>query len=270
MTLTMTRESSPEVPLDVPDLELIEDDDVAFALTLSREIDRIYGRYLGGDLAPADDLGRALRLTGHALIMLRGAVTKGMPAMRIEVAGAQAREMLTVLFGDTVPASGSLVASGGPGSIGLGAPWSTDGSDRFGGAGSALASGGAGRPPLVAAPTPPTHPSEPPVAVPGRLGVTTVAGRLRPVEQFVDGQRLFVRLVLELICYCIVGALIDVPVAVIALFPAEFVPLTAGFVGLPVALWILRRLGPRCLRRPTGAPPSPMTPALQQPSTTHG
>jgi hypothetical protein len=82
---------------------IVEQDDVAFALSLCKEIHRIYGSYQSGELEAGDDSVRlGLLLTSQMLSTLGGAVTKGMPAMRLEVAAAQTREMVAVLFGEPI------------------------------------------------------------------------------------------------------------------------------------------------------------------------
>jgi hypothetical protein len=81
---------------------LVEEDDVAFSLSLCKEIHRIYGSYQSGDLEATDSVHLGLSLTAQVLATLGGAVTKGMPAMRIEVAAAQAREMMAVMFDEPV------------------------------------------------------------------------------------------------------------------------------------------------------------------------
>ena len=78
---------------------LVEEDDVAFTLSLCREVHRIYGRYQEGALTGAEPLQAGLVLTIEMLAALSLRIETGMPAMRITVAAAQTREMLAVLFG---------------------------------------------------------------------------------------------------------------------------------------------------------------------------
>ena len=79
--------------------KLVEEDDVAFSLGLCREIQRIYAAYHDGILTPTDGVRDSLALSLEMLTVLRATVTEGMPAMRLEVAAAQAREIVGVLFG---------------------------------------------------------------------------------------------------------------------------------------------------------------------------
>jgi hypothetical protein len=77
---------------------LVEDDDVAFCLALCLEIRRIYAAYQDGDVTANDSLRSGLNLTIEMFSMLRGTVTDGMPALRLEVGAAQAKEMLVTMF----------------------------------------------------------------------------------------------------------------------------------------------------------------------------
>ncbi len=79
--------------------KLVEEDDVAFSLGLCREIQRIYSAYHDGILTPSDGVRDGVALSLEMLTVLRATVTEGMPAMRLEVAAAQAREIVGVLFG---------------------------------------------------------------------------------------------------------------------------------------------------------------------------
>ena len=81
---------------------LVEEDDVAFSLSLCREIHRIYGSYQAGDLEDNDSVHVGLALAAQVLSTLAGSVSKGMPAMRIEVAWAQTSEMMAVMFGEPI------------------------------------------------------------------------------------------------------------------------------------------------------------------------
>jgi hypothetical protein len=108
---------------------LIEEDDVAFTLGLCREIYRIYGTYQDGDLGSTEGVRAGLVVTIEMLAALRNTVTEGMPAMRIEVAAAQTREMMATLFGERLPSKRLRAASqdrlrlwGGQASPSLAAP----------------------------------------------------------------------------------------------------------------------------------------------------
>lgn len=78
---------------------LVEEDDVAFSLSVCREVHRIYGEYQDGGLSVDDRLHAGLVVTVEMLAALSQSVVDGMPAMRITVAAAQTREMLAVMFG---------------------------------------------------------------------------------------------------------------------------------------------------------------------------
>jgi hypothetical protein len=78
---------------------LVEEDDVAFTLSLCREVHRIYGRYQEAAQPGSEPLQAGLVLTIEMLAVLSLRIETGMPAMRITVAAAQTREMLAVLFG---------------------------------------------------------------------------------------------------------------------------------------------------------------------------
>jgi hypothetical protein len=79
---------------------LVEEDDVAFTLSLCREVYRIYGGYQEGAFVASDPLHAGLVMTMEMLAGLSRIVTVGMPAMRVTVAAAQTREMLAVMFDD--------------------------------------------------------------------------------------------------------------------------------------------------------------------------
>lgn len=81
---------------------IVEQDDVAFSLSLCREIHRIYGSYQSGELEADDSVRLGLLLSAQMLSTLADAVTKGMPAMRLDVAAAQTREMVAVLLGEPI------------------------------------------------------------------------------------------------------------------------------------------------------------------------
>ena len=85
---------------------LVEEDDVAFSLSLCREVNRLYGLYEQGRMKPSRQLEGGLMVSIEMLALVARSVTTGMPAMRITVAGAQLREMMSVLF-DADPFTGA-------------------------------------------------------------------------------------------------------------------------------------------------------------------
>jgi hypothetical protein len=87
-----------EMPAIRSAVTIVEQEDVAFALGLCREVHRIYGDYLEGRVYSNEPLEAGLMMTIEMLAILSGSVDSGMPAMRIGVAAAQVTEMLSVLF----------------------------------------------------------------------------------------------------------------------------------------------------------------------------
>jgi hypothetical protein len=77
---------------------LVEEDDVAFTLSLCREVHRLYGEYVSSGLPATDSLKAGLMMTVEMLAILSNGVESGMPAMRITVAAAQVSEILAVMF----------------------------------------------------------------------------------------------------------------------------------------------------------------------------
>jgi hypothetical protein len=86
--------------IEPPGFTLVEEDDVAFGLSLCREVHRIYGDYQETRLEATDSVLAGLALTYEMLSALGSSMRGGMPSMRIQVASAQTREMLAVLFGE--------------------------------------------------------------------------------------------------------------------------------------------------------------------------
>ena len=91
---TETVEALPQVA----GVTLVEEDDVAFSLSLCREVHRVYGEYLASGLPATDSLKAGLMMTVEMLAVLSNSVQSGMPAMRITVAAAQVTELLAVIF----------------------------------------------------------------------------------------------------------------------------------------------------------------------------
>ena len=197
---------------------LVEEDDVAFSLTLCREIHRIYGTYHEGELKADETVKAGLLLTGEMLSAIRRTVRDGMPAMRIEVAEAQVREMMAILFGQVLPARKDRNRTNRQ----MG-PAVTDLRDR------------ALRPrtpnPVSCAPlrelaqrseaAPAARPE--PELPPARPAVPAPRPRRRAAP-------VVARVAATLIGCVAVAVLINVPLAVLALYPNEMAPLGAGFV----------------------------------------
>ena len=187
-------------------LKLVEEDDVAFTLALSREVHRLYGCYQDGSLPASESVWAGLDLSRRMTLMLRSTVRAGMPALRLEVMAAQTREMLAVLFGEAP----SHTAVRGLGSSHLSQP--------------AVAS-------LGSAPLP-TDTVEP-----GLIPVRSRLGGLRPSVAAVT------RVAMGLVLCVVVAVAIDVPIAVMALFPSDLSLLIGVYGGIAVAaaLWRHRR-----------------------------
>ncbi len=108
--LQLSEPKSLEPMVEPHGFKLVEEDDVAFSLGLCREIQRIYSSYHEGVLTPTEGVRDGLTLSLEMVAVLTATVTEGMPALRLEVASAQAREMVGVLFGMS-RADRNLIAS---------------------------------------------------------------------------------------------------------------------------------------------------------------
>jgi hypothetical protein len=222
---------APISEVDSNGFTLVEEDDVAFTLVLCREVNRIYGNYQDGELVPSENVWAGLSLTLKMLTSLQGAVVDGMPSMRLQVASAQAREMHAVLFGE-------LPSSRGQGRLaGIGAPKET----------------GDGRLAL--------H------QVPAQKQLTSPESAIGTRDQSDDGPRPLdqripvgafqrwrqrwaawlasrsspVRMLIGLAICCVIATLIDVPFAVVALFPSLFIPVAVSSVSAPILIRVLYR-----------------------------
>lgn len=141
--LQLSEPKSLEPTVEPHGFKLVEEDDVAFSLGLCREIQRIYSSYHEGTLTPSDCVRDGLTLSLEMVTLLTATVTEGMPALRLEVASAQAREMVAVLFGMS-SADRNLIASQARRKLTrMAAPgWGDPGHNPAG-----LGSGGAPKPP---------------------------------------------------------------------------------------------------------------------------
>jgi hypothetical protein len=141
---------------------------------------------------------------------LQGAVTDGMPALRLVVAAAQAREMMAVTFGDTA--------------LGSGAPLGA----QLRKASVAAVLDQVGQPEQAGCPPAEDHDDDRPSGLP------------RPLRWFRRLPRP-ARVLAGLVGLLAVAGLIDLPFTVLALFPGLFVPLVSAFVCIPLAVYALRR-----------------------------
>jgi hypothetical protein len=221
---------------------LVEEDDVAFSLTVCREIYRIYATYQDGELFATEPVRAGLSLTMEMFATLQNTVTEGMPALRIEVAAAQTREMMAALFGQGLPSKRTGTAP------------QDRGRSRGRQASLCLAStngNGVGR---WAAPESvnghhkelpePIHPAPIPSAV------TPAPDQANPYlhdrwSAFWRRQKLVVRVAATLLACCFVAVLIDVPFTILAVFPNLLIPLTVAFVVADVCRLLYRMKRPR-------------------------
>lgn len=199
---------------------LVEEDDVAFTLSLCREIYRIYGTYQDGDLAADETVRTGLLLTVEMFSALKRGVRDGMPAMRIEVAEAQVREMMATLFGQLVPGRKERPRARQVG------PSVTDLRDRS--LGTPVAAAAACAPLRELA----ERSEEPPAVLPDPEVPSPPVPETRPRPR---AWKVAAKVVATLVGCVVVAVLINVPLAVLALFPNEVAPIGAGFVVAGVA-----------------------------------
>jgi hypothetical protein len=212
---------------------LVEEDDVAFTMALCREIHRLYGSYQEGDLPLTEQVWAGLNLSQTAVVTLRSTINSGMPSMRLDVAAAQAREMLAVLFGAEAMAqrptfrtkkvdSGieptkSVTSVHPSGARALPSPVESD-----------LAV------PTVAVPTF----AVPTLAV-STLAVPTLADRWNAVW---TRRSLLIRFVTGLVGCLLLAVAVDIPLTVLALFPDHLTVLCVVYALAVIAAWLRRRL----------------------------
>jgi hypothetical protein len=204
---------------------LIEEDDVGFLLALCREINRIYTMYQDGELTPTENVWAGVNLTLTMLSCLQGTVLAGMPAMRLQVAAAQAREMNAVLFGRQASTN------------------RMNGHKAVADPGMATGQGSS----MLPFPSRSGSFDNEAAAAPSGLRPSTVS-RLPWRDRgrtFVAGRSTVTRLVLGLMSCVLVAVLIDVPLTVMALFPGLLLPLAACFIGVPLVARLVRRFWPR-------------------------
>jgi hypothetical protein len=200
-------------------LKLVEEDDVAFTLALSREVHRLYGSYQEGELSASEDLRDGLDVARRMVLMLQSIVNAGMPAMRLEVMASQTREMLAVLFGE-VP-TGKAVRGGGsgratrPGQVpaSLGQPSWPSSVIESGGRPRLEPARSAGSPDLAA------PPSVQPALVARPAGIGRLSHAVSAAAQVVRW----------LVLCGLVAVAIDAPIAVMALFPSHLSVLAGGY-----------------------------------------
>lgn len=229
---------------------LVEEDDVAFSISLCREINRIYGSYESGELEADHSVHLGLSLTVQMLARMSSAVTKGMPAMRIEVASAQTREMMTVLFGESLlPQKGRAARRQVEGRctrpIGtasdLTAPKAITATNNFFYGDISL---GAQQRPSEISPSSSPYPA----ASPAHLDAPPVPD-VRPTrspltERFSHwfaARPLMIRILLGMLGCGLSAVMIDVPIVVLLLFSNLLAPLSIGYGAIAVAAWWANR-----------------------------
>jgi hypothetical protein len=241
-----TQDLPAKTPKDLansPGFTVVEDDDVAFGVALSREVHRIYGLYMADELPATDSVQAGLMLTMEMFTTLQNSVTDGMPALRLQVGSAQVREMLGTLFGYDLPtrrsrelppdrqrarvhrSSRSIATHTARHAIERPSPGPVQ-DDR-----KELVEQNPSAP-LQETNVPPATAS----ATAGEISAP-LAGASRPggLAQYWEKQPLLVQVVATLVGIVLAALLIDAPFAIVALFPNYLFPLTALFVGVFVA-----------------------------------
>jgi hypothetical protein len=222
---------------------VVEDDDVAFGVALSREIHRIYGIYMADELPATDSVRAGLMLTMEMFTTLQNSVTDGMPALRLQVGAAQVREMLGTLFGYDLPtrrsreltpdghrarvhrSSRSIATHTARHAIDRQSPGPVQGDRKE------LVE----QNPPVSIPeviVPPETPATPEQEI---VAPSAGASRSGPLARNWERQPLPVQVVATLVGIVLAASLIDAPFAIVALFPNYFFPLAAVFIGVFLA-----------------------------------
>jgi hypothetical protein len=240
--MTLTPES-PKPIVESPGFTLIEDDDVAFTVSLCREIHRIYGDYQAGALEATDSVRAGLNLTMQTFAALQNTVIDGMPALRLEVGAAQAREMMAALFGEGLPYRRSRGVPARNRICGRGYTPSYTGRS-----GHQVASGPTAEvEPVVVNELVEQNPTEAivePLASatwPEQTAVEAAASVARSSRS----RRVFRTVLMTLaglIAICLAAVLINVPFAILALYPNHFVPLSLAFVGFALVAGLASRI----------------------------
>jgi hypothetical protein len=229
----------PGVPVaDEDGFTLVEEDDVAFTLALCREIHRLYGSYEDNELPADEAVWAGLDLTRQMVSTLQSSVTSGMPSMRLQVAAAQVREMLAVLFADEPVRQKSGIRGGGqetrldqparPAALApLAVPVPTAVPAQL--------------PTAVDAP-PPSRPESylpPPESTwPGVASdqIVTEPHQSRTVALWND-LPVVVRLITGVVLCCVAGALLNVPVVIMALFPNHLTIIGIVYAAIGLRVW---------------------------------
>ena len=226
---------------------LVEEDDVAFSLSLCREINRIYGSYQSGDLEGNESVHLGLALTGQILSTLARSVSKGMPAMRIEVAWAQTAEMMAVMFGESIARTKGRFARQQleKGSASVGAV-------QFAPAAAAIAQSGTAPGPACVDLSGSPQEESTPISAPGSNSSQPIAeapgtqhGDRRSFKrclQWAGGRPVWAQLLLGVFGCIATAALIDLPVVLLLLFSNVALQLSTIYaVGAAAGWWVHRK-----------------------------
>jgi hypothetical protein len=234
---------TPKDLVNPPGFTVVEDDDVAFGVAVSREIHRMYGMYMADELPATDSVRAGLMLTTEMFSTLQNTVTDGMPALRLQVGSAQVREMLGALFGYDLPTRRSRELPPDPQRArvhrsrrSIATHTARHAIDRP----SAGAVQGDRKELVEQNPPAPSREatgaheaisaSEPEIGAPAAC--PSQPGRL---TRCWERQPLPVQIVVTLVGIVLAASLIDAPFTIIALFPNYLLPLTAVFLALSVA-----------------------------------
>jgi hypothetical protein len=219
-----------------PGFTVVEDDDVSFGMALSQEVYRIYGMYMAGELPATDSVRDGLLLTMEMFSTLQGSVTDGMPALRLQVGAAQAREMVGALFGYELPTRRSRELPGDRHRAHR--PSRSLATHRH-----AIDRASPGpvqedrkelveqNPPALLHETIVT-PEPPPTLEPQMDAPTEASCRPGRLARCWQRQPLLVQILATLVGIVLTASLIDAPFAIVALFPNYIFPLTAVFIGV--------------------------------------
>jgi hypothetical protein len=236
--------AAPEPIVENPGFTLIEDDDVAFSVSLCREIHRIYSTYQSGQLDDTDAVHAGLNLTMQMFAVLQNSVTDGMPALRLEVGAAQAREMMAALFGEGLPyrRSREVIAARKPVCGRRPSPALAGAIRQAVPAGETAATEAPARKELVE-----QHPTDLSVAAPAELslpGPAAVGPTPSPAQPSRSRRilRSAFKVVVALLALCLAAVLIDVPFAILALYPNHFVPICIGFGVFAIVAGLANRM----------------------------
>jgi hypothetical protein len=203
---------------------LVEEDDVAFTLALCREIHRLYGSYEDSELPADEQVWAGLDLTRQMVLTLQSSVTSGMPSMRLRVASAQVREMLAVLFG-VEPGPERSGLKGAIQEIRLDQPELTEGASPV----------PAAVPAALTAPAAPASPA--PDSTAARVAGDEIAAHQSRTMALWHGLPVVAQFVTGILLCFVAGALLNVPIAIMALFPNHLTIIGIVYAAIGLRAW---------------------------------